>query len=407
MSALAGFRVVELAREPIALAGKLLGDMGADVILIEPPGGDPARQIPPFFEDRAGPDRSLWWWHHHTSKRGVCLDLDSDDGRKRFLALIAEADILLESEPPARLAALGLDHDELLRLRPELIHVSITPFGRESANAAAPMTDLTLMAGAGPVWSCGYDDHSLPPIRGSDGQGYYTACHYAVMAALTALIHRTATGEGQFIDVSMHQASNVSTEGGSYNWLVTKDTVQRKTGRHASSFPTSDSQVRCRDGIWLCSGVPPRTPQEFARLLDWVRELGLEDSFPEAVFLEMGAQPETCPSIADIGITDEATAIFSAGRDALVLIAESMDAYDFFLGSQRRNIPSGVIYAPEEAYEDPHFRARGAQVEVEHPELGRSFRYPGAPYALNGSPWQISRRAPRLGEHDGELFGKA
>lgn len=405
MTALAGFRVIELAREPIALAGKLLGDMGADVVLVEPPGGDPARTIPPFFEDEPGPDRSLWWWHHHSSKRGVCLDLDSAPGRERFLALIAEADMLIESEPAGRLASLGLDHDELLRLRPELIHVSITPFGRASANAGVPMTDLTLMAGAGSAWSCGYDDHSLPPIRASDGQGYYTACHYAVMAALTALVHRLGTGEGQFIDVSMHQATNVSTEGGSYNWLVARDTVQRKTGRHASSFPTSESQVRCRDGIWLCSGVPPRTPNEFGRLLDWVRELGLEEQFPEAVFLEMGAQPETCPSIADIGITDEATAIFSAGRDALVLIAESMDAYDFFLGSQTRNIPSGIIYAPEEAFEDPHFRARGCQVEVEHPELERSFRYVGAPYAMGASPWRISRRAPRLGEHDGEVFG--
>lgn len=405
MTALTGFRVIELSREPIALAGKLLGDMGADVVLIEPPGGDPARNIPPFFEDKPGPDRSLWWWHHHSSKRGVCLDLDSVEERERFLTLIAGADMLIEAEPAGRLARLGLDHDELLRLRPELIHVSITPFGRASANAEVPMTDLTLMAGAGSVWSCGYDDHSLPPVRASDGQGYYTACHYAVMAALTALVHRLGTGEGQFIDVSMHQATNVSTEGGSYNWLVAKETVLRKTGRHASSFPTSESQVRCRDGIWLCSGVPPRTPNEFGRLLDWVRECGLEEQFPEAVFLEMGAQPETCPSIADIGITDEATAIFSAGRDALVLIAESMDAYDFFIGSQQRNIPSGIIYAPEEAFEDPHFRARGCQVEVEHPELGRSFRYAGAPYAMGASPWRISRRAPMLGEHDGEVFG--
>ena len=405
MTALTGFKVIELAREPIALAGKLLGDMGADVLLVEPPGGDPARMIPPFFEDVPGPENSLWWWHHHTSKRGICLDLDSDEGRERFLALIADADMLIESEPAGRLAALGIDHDDLLRLQPELIHVSITPFGRASANAAVPMTDLTLMAGAGSVWSCGYDDHSLPPVRASDGQGYYTACHYAVMAALTALIHRLATGKGQFLDVSMHQATNVSTEGGSYNWLVAKETVLRKTGRHASSFPTSESQVLCRDGIWLCSGVPPRTPNEFGRLLEWVRECGLEEQFPEAVFLEMGAQPETCPSIADIGIKDEATAIFSAGRDALVLIAESMDAYDFFVGSQSRNIPSGIIYAPEEAFEDPHFKARGCQVEVGHPELGRSFRYPGAPYAMGASPWRISRRAPRLGEHEAEIFG--
>jgi len=406
MTALTGLRVIELAREPIALAGKLLADMGADVVLVEPTAGDPARLIPPFLDDRPGPDRSLWWWHHHSSKRGVCLDLDEDEGRQCFLRLIDEADILIESEPAGRLEGLGLDHGDLLRIRPELIHVSVTPYGRASAHAGDPFTDLTLMAGAGPVWSSGYDDHNLPPVRGSDSQAYYTGCHFAVMSALTALIHRMATGEGQFIDVSMHQASNVSTEGGSYCWLVARETVERKTGRHASSFPTSETQVRCRDGLWVSSGVPPRIPEEFARMIAWVQELGLYEHFPEAVFLEMGADPKTCPSIADIGISDEATAIYSAGREALVLIAESMDAHAFFIGSQQRNIPSGIIYAPEEAFEDPHFRARGLQVQVEHPELGRRFRYVGAPYVLSASPWKITRRAPMLGEHQAEILGR-
>src|SRR5260370_18522728 len=115
MSALTGVRVIELASERIAFAGKLLADMGADVILVEPPGGDPARGYPPFLDDTPGPDRSLWWWHYHTSKRGVVLDLDSREGRDKFAALAAGADILLESEPAGRLAALGLDYDDLRR----------------------------------------------------------------------------------------------------------------------------------------------------------------------------------------------------------------------------------------------------------------------------------------------------
>src|SRR6516162_8290630 len=147
MSALAGVRVIELASERIAFAGKLLADMGADVVLVEPPTGDPARGYPPFLDDIPGADRSLWWWHYHTSKRGVTLDLERADNRAKFKALAAAADVLLESEPEGRLASLGLDYADLGRVRGDLIFVSMTQFGRGSRNAAASVTDLTLLAG--------------------------------------------------------------------------------------------------------------------------------------------------------------------------------------------------------------------------------------------------------------------
>jgi crotonobetainyl-CoA:carnitine CoA-transferase CaiB-like acyl-CoA transferase len=404
MSALTGVRVIELASERIAFAGKLLADMGADVVLVERPSGDPARSYPPFLDDIPGPDRSLWWWHYHTSKRGVTLDLERADDRESFKALVASADILLESEPEVRLAKLGLDYGDLSRVRRDLIFVSMTPFGRGSPNAAAPVTDLTLLAGAGPAWSCGYDDHSLSPIRGGGNQGFHTACHFAAMSALTALLYRLASGDGQFIDISMHAASNVTTEAASYSWLVAQQTVQRQTGRHAAVVHTQDTQMRCQDGRWVNTGVPPRSPSDYGAILGWLRELGLEADFPDVVFLEMGAALEKPLSYDQIGGNPEATAIFMAGREALALIAAHVSAADYFVGAQRRGVAVGVIYSPEEAFEDAHFRARGFQTPVTHADLGRTFRYPGAPYRLTASPWSISRRAPKLGEHNDELL---
>jgi len=404
MSALAGFRVIELASERIAFAGKLLADMGADVILVEPPGGDPARGYPPFADDTPGPDRSLWWQHYHTSKRGVTLDLERAEDQARLRALAAGSDILLESEPAGRLAGLGLDYDDLKASRPELIFVSMTPYGRGSANAGLPVTDLTLLAGAGPPWSCGYDDHTLPPVRGGGNQGWHTACHFAAMSALTALFWRLSSGEGQFVDVSMHAASNVTTEAATYSWLVAGLTVQRQTGRHAGVFPSQETQMLCADGRWVNTGVPPRFPRDYASILGWVRELKLEDSFPEVVFLEMGANRESPITYDLIGVDPEATEIFAAGREALALIASSVSAYDFFIGCQSRAIPVGVIYSPEEAFEDPHFKARGFQTPLANDALGREVRYPGAPYRLTATPWRISRRAPKLGEHNDEVL---
>ena len=405
MSALGGLRVIELAREPIALAGKLLADMGADVILVEPPGGDPTRAYPPFVDDVPGANRSLYWWHYHTSKRAVVIDLDTPGGRDRFRQLVATADILLETEPRTRLAQLGLDYIDLATANSGLVHVAVTPRGRNDPLSDLPFTDLTVMAAAGPPWSCGYDDHSKPPIRGP-GQGYQTAAHFAVMSALTALLSRELTGAGQFVDVSMHAASNVTTEAASYSWLVARQTVQRQTGRHAAVMPTGQTQQRCADGRYANTGVPPRFPEEFGRLDRWLKSLGLDSELPEAVFLEMGANWEGPFDLSKIAEDDAIAAIFGAGRDALALIASRLSAQEFFLGCQRVGLSVGVVNAPEEAFEDEHFKARGFQVPVHHDDIDRAVVYPGAPYRFEKTPWQIQRRAPHLGEHDREVFAE-
>ncbi len=403
MSALLGTRVVEISNERIAFAGKLMGDMGADVVLVESPVGDPSRNYPPFVDDEPDSEKSLYWWHYNTSKRGVVLDLDQESARVAFKKLIETADVLIESEAPGRLASLGLDYHELSKIKPGLIHVSMTGFGRENSRRHEPVTDLTILAGGGPVWSCGYDDHSIPPIRGGGNQGYQTGCHHVVMSALTAIFYHGATGEGQFIDVSMHAAANITTEMSSYMYLVDGQTVIRQTGRHAAPMMTMPVQIRSKDGRFATTGMPPRTPEGFGDLFDWLEDLGLVPQLPESIFLEKARHRESI-GFALIGVEEEVTAAYSAARDALALICENLSVDEFFNGAQRLGITVGAILSPEEAYENPHFVERGFQVEVEHPELGRSIRYPGAPYKLPASPWRISRRAPRLGEHHDEVF---
>ena len=404
MSALTGVRVVEIANERIAFAGKLLGDMGADVVLVEPLGGDPTRLLPPFVNDEPGENRSLYFMHYNTSKRSMILDLDSEEGRATFLKLIETSDVLIESEPTTRLSSLSLDYADLVKVQPKLIHTAMTPYGRDDPLSDLPVTDLTLMAAGGPPWSCGYDDHNLPPVRGWGNQGYQTGCHYVFMSVLTALLYRNVTGVGQFIDVSMTAALNVTTEAASYAWLVCEATVQRQTGRHAAVVPTGETQIRCADGRYVNTGVPPRFPVEFKKLLDWMTEINLVESFPEAVFLEMGANWDGQFDLSLIGEDESITAIFSAGREALVQIANSITAYEFFIGCQRAGLSVGVIYSPEEAFEDEHFKARGFPVEVRHDDLELTLTYPGAPYQLPLSPWGISRRASHAGEHTNEIL---
>jgi crotonobetainyl-CoA:carnitine CoA-transferase CaiB-like acyl-CoA transferase len=214
---------------------------------------------------------------------------------------------------------------------------------------------------------------------------------------LVALFHRDATGEGQFVDVSMHAAANVTTEWGSYGWLGAGKEVRRQTGRHAMWTPSAPTQLPTADGRYLNAGVLPRTPGEFRLMLGWVDELGLRDEFPLTFLLEMGAELDSI-NLGAIESDPLLAEIMGAARALSSLLCERLGAYDLFVGLQSRGLTAGVIYSPDEALADPHIVARGFPVDVEHPELGRRFTYPGAPYRFTATPWEIRRRAPLLGE---------
>jgi crotonobetainyl-CoA:carnitine CoA-transferase CaiB-like acyl-CoA transferase len=396
-------RVVELASDHAAFAGKLLGDLGAEVVLVEPPGGHRSRTYEPFVDDVPGPERSLWWWYYNTSKLGVVLDLDADAGADAFRRLVATADVVLEGEPPGRLAALGLDADDLRPGLDRLVWVSVTAFGRHNPRRDEQFTDLTVLAGGGPVWSCGYDDHTLPPVRGGGNQGFHTPTVWAVIGTLTALLARDVTGEGQFVDVSMHAAANVTTEAATYEWLVARRTVQRQTGRHAAVTPSMQSLVQSADGRWSHTGFPPRTPDEFRALLRWLDDLGIRDDFEGTPLLELGIEHEEIRAV-DIGTDPIATEVFRAARDGLSFVAEHLTVLEFFEGAQLHGLACGAVFAPEEVIENEHFVARGFPRVIHHDDLDRDVVYPGAPFPMPASPMRL-HRAPHLAEHDDLFLG--
>ena len=142
---------------------------------------------------------------------------------------------------------------------------------------------------------------------------------------------------------------------------------------------------------------------EQAELAEAVRQR-LAEEFPEAVFLEMGADWEGAFDLSKISEDDTIAAIFGAGRDALKLIASRLPAQEFFIGCQRSGLAVGVVNSPEEAFEDENFKARGFQVPLHHEDIDRTIIYPGAPYSFEKTPWRLRRRAPKLGEHNSEVL---
>jgi crotonobetainyl-CoA:carnitine CoA-transferase CaiB-like acyl-CoA transferase len=399
---LAGVRVVELAGEWSPMAGKILADLGADVVLVEPPGGHPTRAYEPYLADRPGPERSLWWWTYHTSKRSVELDLQAEDGMGRLLHLISRADVLLDSEVPGGLEAAGLTWDALSGTNPDLVWTSVTSFGLADPRSREPAVDLTLMSGAGPVWMCGYDDHSRPPVRGEGNQSLNVGGIHAAIATITALLARGRHARGQRVDVSIWAALNVATEGATYEWLTMGSTLLRQTGRHASAQPSMPVQLAAGDGNFVTSGFPPRHLREVEALLGWLTELGLDDS-PAGVLLKM-ARDQGGIDYTRLRTDPIQVEMLGAGREALWSIAAVVPAREFFVQAQQRGLAVGVINSVESMLDDPHVQARHAWTEVAHDGVEAPVTYPPPPFQAEVAPYRVRSRAPHVGEHNQEIL---
>jgi crotonobetainyl-CoA:carnitine CoA-transferase CaiB-like acyl-CoA transferase len=204
-AALDGVRVVDLTTPAGELTGRILADLGAEVIKVEPPGGAPARCIPPFIRGRAGdPDGSLFWAAVALGKRSVMLDLDDPVDRARLLTLIKGADVLVESATPGEMDRAGLGYEALRPLNPGLIYVSVTPYGQTGPDAASPATDLTLEAASGLLGLQG--DRDRPPVPVGYPQAAFHGAAQAAADAVLALYERERSGLGQHVDTSMQAA---------------------------------------------------------------------------------------------------------------------------------------------------------------------------------------------------------
>ena len=190
-----GLRVLELTDEKGQWLGKLMGDFGADVIKIEPPGGECTRTVGPFYEDMPNRERSLYFWHYNTSKRGITLDLETEDGRQLFRKLAEGADVILETFKPGYLPSLGLGYDDLKESNPAPDHVLPDLLWSDRAVEGLPREAIccTLRRG-GQMAGCGYEEIDVPdapPIAGGGGQAWHMGSHFAYIGTVAALIYRT------------------------------------------------------------------------------------------------------------------------------------------------------------------------------------------------------------------------
>ena len=395
---LQGIRVLDLAGPRAEMAGRVLADMGAEVIKVEPPGGVASRRLPPFSE--AEPDRSLYWAAMGFGKRSVVLDLAEEAGRADLHALLATADVLIETADPGEMSALGLGYDELKDRYPALIYVSVTPWGSDGPWADRPATDLTVEAAGGLVGLQG--DGDRPPLPVGFPQA---AIHAGVQAAADtaiALRERERSGLGQHLDVSQ-QAAVV--------WTLMHATgfppntgddppgtsAYRAGAVNALQFPIHP----CKDGYATFSAAPGGLGlRHTTAFLRWIAEEGelsgelagdLADIDVDEWSARLGAiAMEDLPeAMRQIGLANAVIREFIAGRTMAELYARAVS--DGFM--------LAPLYTVEDIANDKHLEARDYWIEVE------GHRYPGAFAKLSETPLRLERGAPTLGQDQALLDG--
>jgi CoA:oxalate CoA-transferase len=365
--------VLDLSRDiPGAACTKFLAGLGARVITVEPPAGDPLRMHAPFKDDTPGPERSGTFLFLDTAKESITLDPTTASGQTILRQLVDRADVLVEDLPPGTLAGWGLGHERLRASHPGLIIAAITPFGQDGPYRDYLLTEIIAEALGGLMYTVGLPERE--PLKVGGSPALYNAGGAAFTAVMAAIWQRDSTGEGQVIDISIQEATAF-------------------TQIHASIHAAWQGQT------------PLRRPNTMVQAADgWV-----------SVGLEMGVAPDIWPRICElIGRPELAedprfgtTYARRENREALNEVVgdwvRRQPKEEVYHRLQAMRTIAGYVATVEDLYANKHLQARGFFREIDHPVAGPA-RYPGLPFSV-GDAAPVDGRAPLLGEDNAAVYG--
>ena len=350
----------------------LLANLGAEVVLIEPPGGDPMRREGPFKSDIAHPDGSLSFAAYHTNKKGIVVDLETEEGKTTFHALVTNADGLIEDRPPGYLDRIGLGYQAMQAINPFLVMTSITGFGLSGPYRDFKAPNIVAFAMGGLMNLCGHPERA--PLMGPCDVAYHLGSVHAAFGTLVALYNRRGTGRGDHVEVSLQDVLVADP----FLRVITRYSVAgeipQRTG-HSQSTTVAET-YKCKDGY---ARIFCNQPDHWKRLVEW-----------------LGNPPELMdPKYENVQNRLPLRAVLDRMIEARTLTS---DTKTFFEEFQSRRLAASPINSPGAFLEDPQTKHRQYVVEIADPYLG-PHRVPGDPYKFSESPWHIKRGAPRLGEH--------
>ena len=362
-SALSGYRVLDLADERGMLCSRYLADMGAEVIRIEKPGGS-ARS--PFF------------WATNLGKRAITLNIELELGQGIFRRLVEAADVLVESQPPGYLEALGLGYLELGQFNPRLVMASITDFGRGGPYRDYKSCDIVASALGGQMYVCG--ESESPPLKPFGNQSYYLVSIFAAIGVLLALWSRHTSGRGQHIDISLPECVAATLDHVLVRYFYQGIVAKRQGGLYWSNafriFP-------CWDGYILLSLF-----QQWGTLVEWLASEGMAEDLTDEKWLDRGERLQHLDHIIDV----------------LERWTKTHTVAELVEKGQLLHFPWAEVTSIPGLVNSPHLWERDFWVEVEHPESGKRYKFPGAPCKLSRSPWRVGSKVPKPGEHNIEVY---
>lgn len=385
-------RVLDFANERGLICGKILGDLGADVIKVEKPDGDPSRRIGPFYNDVLHLERSLYWFAFNNNKRGITLNIETKDGQDIAKKLVKNAAIIVESFDPGYMDSLGLGYETLSEINPGVIMVSITPFGQKGPYKNYKASDIVVMAMGGFMSICG--DADRPPVIVGIPQACLHAGAEGAVGAMIAYYYREKTGNGMQVDISMQESVAVNLTMATAHWQM-KRVIQGRYG----AYRMLSSRVLQRT-IWPCKDG----------FIAFSIHGGLLGAPGNRALIKMMSGEEVIPNFLKEMDWDHFD-VSSMNEEAMKLFEDLI--LKFFVGHTKKAlyelaIENRIILYPvsnsKDLLENIQLNERDFWVEVEHPELEDSIVYPGAWIKSSETPMNIRRRAPLIGEHNEEIY---
>lgn len=386
--ALAGLRVVDLSQRYAHYCGKLFADMGADVILIEqPPSGCALRSEAPFVADLQDLEYGIPFFYFNTSKRGITLDLEHPEGRELFKKLAAESDLVIEDGAPGGLDALGLGYEALAAIRREIVVTSITPYGQTGPYASYAADDLTLLAMGGFLHMMGYPDAA--PTQAYGNQAYAMGNLFAAVGSMTAVFGAQTSGSGQHVDISIQECVTMALE----NAAQFYDLEKRVRARFAGSQRQAGTGIfECADGSVYVFAGGMAAIRFWGNLVQWMKD----ERVPCYEILDR-------PEWADMAFlnSERAKNLFA---DMFSVVTRAKTKEELYREAQRRRVPLCPVSTMADVAQNRQLAYRGFFTRVPHAPSEREIVMPGAPFQLLATPSKVSRPAPRLGEHNREIY---
>jgi crotonobetainyl-CoA:carnitine CoA-transferase CaiB-like acyl-CoA transferase len=390
-----GCRVLDLTTERGLLCGQMLGDLGADVIKVEPPGGSAVRALKPFFADETGSERSVYWWAYNRNKRGITLNLETSEGRDLLRKLAAKADLLIESDNPGHLSTYGLGYSDLSAINPALVYVSITPFGQDGPKATYADSDLIVMAASGVLIL--YGDEDRAPIRMSVPQAYLHAGADAAGAALIAYYDRLNTGLGQQVDVAAQESLGLAQQSTLLSATIGGDETRRMAGGVKMGPIRVPLVWEAKDGLVTCVFLFGSALGVFTRkLMNYICEQG---------FCDQATRDKDWLAYGDLLLTGrEPIEEYDRAKGVVAAFLRSMTKAESFDLARQHGFLIAPLATIDDVLSNPQFIAREYWQTIEDRDLGLKLTYPGPFARFSATPISYRRRPPRVGEHNREIY---